>query len=411
MNKTLTIALRELIWNIKRKEFIFMTFGLPFFMIALMIIPFVIGIFSLPQSQNIGYVDSTGKLEIPPDVPTTISDIEDNPLLKKIGTPDVKYGFTEFASQVDAMDSLLRDEIDAYFIFPEDYFEKGEVFYYSKKSGFSPTAHMSLMESILLENLLSDVPPEKAARIKNPAILKSTTLDEKGKEVEGSGLTRFLVPYFFGVLMMVSIFASSNFLLMGVVEEKESRIAEILLSSANPFQIMSGKILGLAVAGLIQVTVWLIMAAIPSVTLLSAAIITPGIVLLAVIFFIPGYLLYSSIMASIGAISTSMREGQQIASLISLLAVIPIILAPYILENPNTTLSKIFTLFPFTSPIVVMLRSSVGGLPIIEMGLSLAILIVTVYVFFRLSGRVFRLGFLIYGRRPTPMEILRNLKG
>src|SRR5208283_4513784 len=270
----------------------------------------------------------------------------------------------------------------------------------------------------LLNNLLKGNSADVITRAKNPLTITSTTLTTAGTPAaKQGGFSAFILPYLFSVLLMLAIFTSSGYLLQGLGEEKENRVMEILLSSISPRQLLSGKVLGLGAAGLVQIVVWLIsanfllrMASATWGSVLGSLQITPEFLILGIVYFILGYLLLAVLMAGVGSISPTARESQQMSIIFIMPVIIPIYFMPLIMENPGNIVVKILTFIPLTAPITVMVRSGLSEIPLWELLVSIGILILSVWGLFVLTTKLFRTYLLMYGKRPDFNEIVRSFR-
>ena len=205
--------------------------------------------------------------------------------------------------------------------------------------------------------------------------------------------------------------------LQSLGEEKEYRIMEILLSSVSAYQLLTGKILALGAAGLVQMFFWLLSArllvAVMSTNIagfLSNLQIPIDLAILSMIYFILGYLLFAILMAVVGSIAPTAREGQQLSVLFTMTAVLPFMFAPLIIENANHIVVQILTVFPLTAPLSVMIRLGVADIPSWQLVLSIILLILSVIGGLILGAKVFRTFLLMYGKRPALNEIIRSLR-
>ena len=390
MTKWITIAKHEYTYNIRRKEFLFVTFGLPLFMFAIMGLPILLVENSMShQEYRIGFVDKTGLLE---------------PL-----------NFTGYSNEELAKKDLLDGKITHFFVIPADYEATGKVsIYSSRKDSLGSNAVEIQIKNFLLDNLLKDEKKDLLERLKNPIIGEYFTLDEKG-ESRDNGISAFLIPIAFALFFMLSIFTSSNFLLQGVVEEKENRVMEILLSSVSHRELLTGKIFGLGAVGLTQIIIWqvisvAILSSGPMLMLVSKLSVSPALLVFASGYFILGYLVFACIMAGVGAVATTSREGQQMAGIFTITGAIPLIISQFIITNPGSILSIALGYFPLTSPITMILRLSAGRVQFYELMISLVILTVSILVIIELSVRIFRASLLMYGKKPTIGEIIKYLR-
>ncbi|MFQ5794457.1 MAG: ABC transporter permease [Candidatus Bipolaricaulia bacterium] len=401
MSKTITVLLFELRSILRRRLFLIMTVAFPILALLLILIVRLVS----PgdgEPELHGYVDQWGRLpaELPAEIP-----------------------LRPFPSQEKAQAALLNDEIEIYFAIPTNYVETGIVQQYrtSETSIFDDEDEgaLAILRTLLIQALVIDeVTPEIAARVQQPVLIETVRLTSEGEIApeERDRFSRFIIPYVFSLLLLMSILFSSGFMVQSVAEEKQSRTIEILLSSVSPATLMAGKILGLGTAGLLQILVWLISA----LFLVSVAgsilplpgdmAIDPAMLGLGVVFFVLGYLFFATILASIGAIATSTQEGSQISGFVSLIAVIPLWFVTFIIDEPNGALARVLTLIPFTAPVTVMLRLSATSLPWLDIFGGTVLLAVSSVGTLFLSARIFRTYLLLYGRRPGLRELWRTLR-
>src|SRR5208282_3082585 len=212
------------------------------------------------------------------------------------------------------------------------------------------------------------------------------------------------------ILMFVMLFSLLSYGVMvmrSVMEEKSSRITEVLLCAASAQELMTGKILGTGSVGLTQIAVWLTMAAFGASrslylrTAISVLGVGSSLIVYFVVFYILGYLLYSAIFAGVGAIFNSIDEAQQWNF---------VIILPLIATSSDSPISVLVSLFPFCSPILMFERLAVHDPPPWQVALSLALLVATIGAAMFISGRIYRTGILMYGKRPTIRELSRWLR-
>ena len=403
MNKTQLIFRHEFLHTIKRTGFIIMTLVVP--VLALL----AIGIFQLVSTiiepseveiTTIGYFDEVGVF----DGYTTQGPIE----------------FSRYDTQDDATTALINDDISEYVVIPHDYIYTGVVNRYTlEKQLETPPPKVAAIKNFLTSNLLSDkVPQDTINRIEAPLNVLVTRLTETGDIAsEQGGYGNVIVPGIFAFLLAFSLNFSANYFLQGLGEEKENRLIEVLLSSVSPRQLLIGKVLGLGAAGMVQVIVWLV--SLPLILSLASSVIggffstiqlPANFVLLGIVYFILGYLFFAVLSAGIGAISTNVREGQQLALIYTILAFVPIWFSSLLFIFPNSPIWKVLTIFPITAPIAMMLMLGVTDIPAWELAASIAVLALSVAVILLLSIRLFRVYLLMYGKRPTLGAIVRNLR-
>jgi ABC-2 type transport system permease protein len=403
MNKTLLIFRHELVNAIKRKGFIIMTLIVP--VLGLL----GIGIFSLvstgagptvAETTTIGYVDEAGGF----DQYTTQGNIE----------------LVSFDTRDDATVALIHYDIPEYFVIPEDYTSTGVINRYTLNRELeTPAATITAIKNFLTSNLLTgEIPPDTIELVEKPLALVTTRLTETGEvATEQGGFGNLLIPGIFSLLLALSLQLSCVYLVQGLGDEKESRLIEVLLSSVNTRQLLVGKVLGLGVAGLVQVVVWL--ASLPLLLNLASSTfggffseiqLPAGFLVLGIVYFVLGYALFASLSAGVGAISPSAREGQQLIPMFTLLLFVPLWFSSILFIFPNSPLWTALTIFPVTAPVAVMLRLGVTGVAGWELAVSLVVLVLSIILVMFLAVRVFRVYLLMYGKRPALGEVIRNLR-
>ncbi len=407
MSRIFKIAKHEYVTNVRRPGFIIVTLLIPAIgMLALLIA-------ALFSGQTTSFVSS----QLRPRA-RLVGIVDRSELFTPIPR-EYANRYVAYLNEGEAKNALVSDAISAYVVIPSDYVASGKVTIYAK-GGFGDAAAVdsSTLRSFLIEGLLAGkVDSAIVARASHPADSTIVSLDSSGQTTtEGpfSFVAGILAPYFLSLFLVVSIFTSSGYLLRSVSEEKETRIIEVILSSVTATQLLSGKVIGLGALGLTQVTVWLISAFALSGglgALVAGAIIAikPGSFLLAAVYFLLGYLLFGILMAAAGSLGTNVRESQQIAGLFSFAAAIPYMIGGFLFANPNAPIARVLSFFPLTAPAMMMLRLPLGTVPIVDIIGSILVLIATIPLVLWFGAKIFRMGLLMYGKRPSVREIIRML--
>ncbi|MES0278969.1 MAG: ABC transporter permease [Dehalococcoidales bacterium] len=405
MNKTFVILKHEFLQTIKRKTFIIMSLAFP--LLALLGIggyQVFQGVEAPPADTiSFGYVDEVGIFDGFTEPP---------------GEPPVSL--TPFATPEEAVDALLDEQVSEFFIIPEDYLTTGLINRFTLERELeTPGQSASIVRSFLLSNLLEGQASDAVIeRVQALAFFFSITLDETGQVAEDQGsVGALLVPLLFGILLLLSIFTSSGFLLQGLSEEKENRIMEILLSSVSTRQLITGKVLGLGAAGLAQMFFWLLSARL-IIEVMPAGIsdalggieVSAGLLALSLLYFILGYLLFAILMAGIGAIGATARESQQLSTVFILPTVLSLEAAIFLIEDPGNIIAQVLTYIPLTSPIMVIMRLGQGEIALWEILISLVLLVAAIAGSLWLVTKVFRSFLLMYGKTPRFREIVRRLR-
>jgi ABC-2 type transport system permease protein len=218
----------------------------------------------------------------------------------------------------------------------------------------------------------------------------------------------------------MTIFISSGYLLQGVAEEKESRVIEIVVSSVRPVELMAGKVAGLGALGLTQVLVWVASVAgfsggaVALLAVAGAASISARVLILGVVYYLLGYTLYAILMAGVGALGTTMQESQQLAGIFSFFAAVPYMISGFLFVNPNMLIARVLSFFPLTASTMMMMRIPLAEVPWVDVVGSIVVLLLSIPAALWVGAKLFRVGLLIYGKRPTLRDIwliLRSGRG
>jgi len=401
MNKTMLLIRHEFLTVVRRKAFIILTLAFPVVallgILAAQVIPKMIT--PTVTIEKIGYVDNTG-------------------MFSGSVTED-QLQLVPYNSEDTAKTALVNKDITDYFVIPSNYLATGLVQRYTLKNEITPSsATQTVIRDFLLNNLLKGNDAAVVNRAKSPLNIASTTLNSTGAvAARQGGFAALILPYIFSILLMLAIFTSSGYLLQGLVEEKENRVMEILLSSVSPRQLLAGKVIGLGAAGLVQIVVWLIstnfimkIASSSFGNVIGSLQVPPDFLILGIVYFILGYLLMAVLMAAVGSVSPTAREGQQMSAFFIIPVIIPIYFMGLIMEHPENIAVKILTFIPFTAPLTVIVRLGLSEIPIWELGLSILILILTIWGCFVLATKLFRTYLLMYGKRPDLKAIIQSFR-
>ena len=432
MNKTLLVARREYVSTVKRKGFIIATLGLPLMIAVFYGIVVLVTMIAMRQTREkagtMGLVDESGLVDFalmekikgaesstPPDmeeVPPMLRQRIRTEAMKMAGKTDIR----RFKTLEEAAQGYLSKDIRGYYVVPADFLQRGVIELKIKKGGFgsddSPAWNLiqQLLSASLVEGKLE---PPAANRVWIPARLKTQAIDDAGKPDQSgqySQITSFAIPYAFMLLFIISVMTGAGYLMQGVAEEKENRVIEILLSSIKPEQLLAGKVLGLCGAGLTQILAWITIVVVPAIFVLPFLSLRWDQLVAALIFFPLGYLVFGSLMGGTASLGNNFRESQQASMVWTLSAILPLMMFPAIIAQPNGTLARVLSYIPLTAPGTVMLRIGATRVPWWDIALSAAILIASLYLIIRLSAKLFRMGTLMYGKKPSMVEIVRWLR-
>ncbi len=255
-------------------------------------------------------------------------------------------------------------------------------------------------------------------KILAPANIKAVQLSRTGEEKQGGG-ENFLVGILMTGLLMVPSFVYGLEIMRGIIQEKNDRVVEVIVSSMTARQFLTGKILGNALTGLTQVAVWGVMASLAAGFAKGAAVLggvnvlsflRPSTFVYFILFFLLAYFTYVCIYAIAGAMCNSEKEAQQMIAPITMLMMFPWFFVAVLITNPDSSLAVGFSLAPVFGPMTMFLRTLVADPPLWHILVTVVVSIATIAFFFRITAKIFRIGILSYGKRPTIPELVRWMK-
>jgi ABC-2 type transport system permease protein len=278
----------------------------------------------------------------------------------------------------------------------------------------------NLRQAVLSVRLIQlGVPRDELARTLGSKFDLNTLKVGPAGESEEHGQT-FALAYFSSFLLYMTLLMYGMIVMRSVVEEKTSRVAEVVLSSADPFSMLMGKIFGITGAGLTQYAVWAGFLGVAGAYFAAATYaaagktflseITVGYVVWLIVFFVLGLILYASLYAAIGAIVSSDQEAQQSQLPVTLLVIVALILALKLMNDPSSTSAIVLSEVPFFAPILMPTRIAIAAPPLWQIALSIVLCAATMVLLVKTSAKINRLGLLMTGKRPTLPELVRWLR-
>jgi ABC-2 type transport system permease protein len=419
MRKILSVIKREYIQIVRTKGFIIGTVLGPVLMASFIVVPVLMSVISVDKQETIGVVDLSERV---------FTGLE-NKLDMKLKDGQRRYLLTEYKVRRD-VDGLreelnrkvLSDELTAYLIIPENISEGGTAKYYSRNvSDFDKLRSINeAVNSVVIEKRLNKegLNPSKIAEYLKRIRWKNNKVTKRGVEEDTGGT--FIIAYFLVLILYMTLFFYGSIIMRGVIEEKTSRVVEVVLSSLKPFQLMIGKLLGIAAVGFTQYTIWalfglaaskyggrLVSGIFPQAQAFKMPSMPAYIFVYFVVFFILGYFLYGTLYAAIGSVVNSEKEAQQLLFPISMFLIVPILLIMFVMRSPSSSVSVILSLVPFFAPILMLLRISILLPPFIQVAGSIVLMILMILLMVWLVSKIYRVGILMYGKRPNMKEIIK----
>jgi ABC-2 type transport system permease protein len=412
------VFLYELQRNIRRRGFLFTTFGVPLIGFLLF---FGYQAITEANNRNRNPTEDAAKLAQSDQFRqiTRAGYIDESGLFPTPGEGD--QIFTRYDSEAEARAALDKGEIQVYYIIPADYMQTGDVTLYMPKFSLTQASNGPI-QRVILSNLAKGIDRDLFNRLQNPANIQEVNLqrDASGNTSSNFG-SDFAVVYVFAIILMMSVFLTNGYLMRGVIEEKETRLIEIFISTMRPTDLLAGKILALGLLGLLQMVVWLgalvllgrfaLSSNLPQVSALTSFALPPDRLIVFLLYFIFGYLFFAAAYGIVGALSNSMQEGPQYAVIFTLPAVIPLYFSSLFTTTPDAALPTILSIFPVTAPLGMVMRIAITTVPFWQIALSLGLLIVLDVVMIWIAGRMFRVTTLLAGQVPKLRDLPRLLRG
>jgi ABC-2 type transport system permease protein len=407
------IAKREFIERVRSKWFIVMTIAWPILMVGMIVVPALIG---SPDTKGakVDLVDKSGKLG--------------EPMVFQLG---VLLGWETKIVPADTDEKALRariksHEIHGYVMIPKDALDGGQIIYNGDNAsnqavalGFGQVAQSVVIGQRAKRLGLSEV--DLALLVKKVDVSVRHT---SGEEEGSAAIVVFLTGFSLAMLLYIVITLYGVGVMRSVVTEKSNRIVELLVAATNPRSMMAGKIVGVGSAGLAQLMIWLVVgAALHSqqqaiLDLFHAGsgakrmlpTLTGDQFAVTIAFFIGGYLFYAAMFAAVGAMVSNEQDTQQAQMPVTFLLAIAILSLTAVISDPQGQTAKIMTIVPFWSSMLMPPRYFLGGASGADVGLSLAVLAISTVVMARIAGRIYKVGILMYGKRPSLRELIRWLR-
>ena len=443
MNKLFAVLKREYLQAVRKKAFIIMTLLFPLLMGLMMLVPMLVATKGMGV-KRIAVLDGTGSLkdaftrpnEEPrvdprkkaqeamtgrnrgPQIPSNLA-IE---YVDQKGA-DLKATSTPYFERLRA-EGKDANRLDGVFVIPGNAMdaEKAEMTYYSRSATDIMTQERlgRLTNKIIQRHRLAGngINPETIERLMREVPVGGVQISKSGEQKKGGELN-FLMAFVFAALLILPSFIYGNDIMRGIVQEKTERVVEVLISSMRPIQLLAGKILGVAAVGLTQIGVWVAMgmaiAAYGAAVAVTADInvtqfLRPMVFLYFFVFFVLAYLTYVCVYAIAGAISNSEKEAQQFIAPINIVMLLPWFLMMPIIMNPDSKLAVGFSLAPVYGPMTMFVRTLVSEPPLWHVAVSIVVSIATIAAMFWATAKIFRVGILSYGKRPTIPELWRWMK-
>lgn len=439
MNNLGIIIKREYLTRVKKRSFLILTFLGPLFFAALMIAPslLMLNADKMESKKSIAVLDETGWFD------------------GKFENTDVNtFIYQDYNENIDSLKQFVFNDIyDAILYIPATSLNVpvNAKLYSDKQIPMTLSSHIEREMKQVVEHqklLASGIDPAIVKSVTTNINVSTIRMDSESGEKTSYAELEYIIGILLAVIIYFAIFLFSSQVLRGVIEEKTNRIIEVIISSVKPFELMMGKIIGIALVGLTQFMLWIVLTVViylvaggiflgpeilsPSGTVMTEQIeqiteISKGqdimleavnmvksinfsaILLSFLFYFIFGYLLYAALFAAIGGMVDNETDSNQFSTVVSFPLIIAIVCAPMMVDNPDSSLGIWLSMIPFTSPVSMMIRVPFG-VPYWQVAVSLIILILTFILITWLAGKIYRTGILMYGKKPNMKEIWKWLR-
>lgn len=425
---------REYSIRVKKKSFILTTILTPVFMAALILIPSLIMLYKGDDQKKVMFVDRSGLVQ---------------PYFES--GESVQYSFADANADIEQMKADFKDlGVDILvFVSPLDADNNVSVTTYSKepvsldtKSDLSRKVETAVRDYKLKAYDIVGY-EDIMARVRTSVPVEALTLTEDGGEKEDSVEAYMIIAYIMSFLIYIFTFMFGNMVMRGVIEEKSNRIVEVVVSSVSSFELMMGKIIGVAGVALTQFIIWIVLtlllvlggglifgadvmsagagdvlAAGEGITenvasgILGglASLNIPYLLIFFLVYFLLGYLLYASMFAAVGSAVDNEADTGQLAMPITIPLMLGLFIMLHTFQHPNSALSFWASIIPFTSPMVMLARLPFGVVPGWQLALSIALLLLTFILVTYISARIYRVGILMYGKKATFKDLYKWMK-
>jgi ABC-2 type transport system permease protein len=426
MHKTWVVIRREFVERVRTKWFIVGTVLGPVFMFAVIALPILMAEKGA-RTRTVVVLDGTTG-----DFGTRLTS-----LLAQTGSVKPSRQATDLAQMEEAADRLAgevgAERIDGFLLVTDATIEAGRAEY--RGSNVTSPADMRILETVLRSAVFAarlnreGVQAEVVRRAQIPVALATVNV-RHGKVTGESGQASFMLAYAMWMLLYIAIILYGTQVMGSVIEEKTSRVVEVLVSSLKPFQLLAGKVIGVGAVGLLQLGIWLGFGKLmvdrraelarllgqgnetaAALSQISFPEVPMATLVLFLTYFVLGYFLYAAMYAAVAAMVNTEAEARQAQVPVTLLLVIPTVMMIGILNDPGGSLALTLSTVPFTSPIAMPVRWAAAPVPLQQVAWSIAILVASVVAITWVAGRIYRVGILMYGKKPGIGELVRWVRG
>ncbi len=422
MARVWAVIKREYLERVRSKWFVIATVFGPLFFGALMIVPAWLSIRSMrtTEATRVTIIDATGT----PLGERVAERLRGGLFGDTAAASVVRVAPAELAAaESAATQAVMRKDFTGFLVLGPSALRDTTIRYAGRNA--ASITQVERVERALRDALISlrledqGLDSEAVLRVMRLSMsVEAEQITERGRG--GSGRIQFIFAAAVAFVLYMSILVHGQNILRSVLEEKTTRVAEVVVASIRPEALLAGKIIGVGGVAVTQIVTWIVTSALlmrargpimeamglPSVPFALPSL-TPGVLALLVLFFLLGFLLFAALYAIVGAMVSSEQEAQQASQPLMLIVLSPLLLLQAVLLNPMTKLAQVGSMIPFAAPVLMPLRLSLVPVPPSEVAIAIAVNAVACIVVMWLASRVYRVGILMYGKRATLPEVMR----
>lgn len=412
--KAMHVIRREYVENVRRKSFIITTILAPLFMALFFVVPVLFALLDPGKQYRVAVVDQTG--EIGAELVVALADTLKDGRRKYLAETVEASGDAYEAARSERVGALQRGDVDIVIAVPESVIEEGKVAYITREErnyNVLERFEDALTDVVLKRRLTAEgLDYERVRTLTTGVEVEMNQLSDSGSVEKKSFLGEYGVVFIFVMILYTAILSWGMTIAKSIVEEKGSRIVEVLLSALTARDLMIGKLVGVGLAGLTQLAIWTVAGLAltgPAAPTMLAEIgpidVAPITFVYFILFFLLGFMLFASMFMVVGAMSSTEQDAQQMQAIVTLPMIIPLMSLMLFMQSPNSGLAVAMSLIPVFTPLLMLARIILLMPPFWQIALGIGLLVVSIYFSVTFAARIFRVGILMHGKRPNLREL------
>lgn len=412
--KTMRIIRREYVEIVRRKSFLISTLLVPVLMLVFTVLPMVFALLQPEKGYRVAIVDQTGAMggELAAALTDTLKDGSARYTSTSVAAPGDRFEVERTARVAD----VQHEALDIVIAIPTSVLDDGKAAYITRaERNFNVVSRIedALTDIVIKRRLAAEgLDYGRVKSLTTPVSLELNQVTTAGGVEKKNVMGEYGVVFAFTMILYIALLSWGVTISKSIIEEKGSRIMEVLLSAVSTRELMTGKLIGVGLAGLTQLSIWALIglaistyAATGVVAILSAVHVAPIVFVYFLVFFVLGFMLFSALFMMVGAMCSTDQDAQQLQGLITLPLIVPLLTLMLLIQNPNSGLAVALSLVPLFSPMVMLSRIILIQPPVWQIALSMVLLAASIYFTISFAARVFRVGALMYGKPPSLREL------